>query len=412
MSLIGGILTSAAKFMRSVALGRGGATAVTFAALIPILAVIAAGAIELGQLNADRSATQDAADAAALMGAKQLSVSPTGVDQRADAYATAQLTQVAGHASVQVSTTLSVNSVTVSITTHRSSFFGSLLPPGGFTTRVSATAMTMGAVPLCVLAVAPVAADRIHLTGGSQINAPGCAVDSNQSVNVDAGAALAAGLTEAGSTATGSINPAAMTGAANIPDPFASLNIAAPSTCAGGAPQVTVNANMVLPAGVHCGDYQVIGNVTLTLATGEHYFEGDLTGKGGSMITGSDVVVVFGPNTKLDLKGASNISLNGRLTGPLAGFVIAVDRGASGTFQIQTDPFTNITGAVYAPSVNLDFDGTHQAAQASQWTVVTAKAITLTGSPDIVINSNFTGSTVPVPTGVGSATQGNVVLKN
>jgi hypothetical protein len=62
--------------------------------------------------------------------------------------------------------------------------------------------------------------------------------------------------------------------------------------------------------------------------------------------------------------------------------------------------------------VTLDFDGTHQAAQASQWTVVTAKAISLTGSPDIVINSNYAGSSVPVPTGVGSNTIGNVALKN
>jgi len=389
-----------------------GATAVTFAALVPILAVIAAGAIELAQVNSDRSATQDAADAAALMGARQLSVSPTGVEQRADAYATDQLGQIAGHASISVATTVGPTSVTVAITTQRASFFGSLIPPGGFTTRVQATAMSMAAVPLCVLALAPSGSDEIQLEGSSQISAPGCAVDSNQAVAVASGAALAAEATEAGTTASGPISPAALTGAASIADPFASLDIAAPTSCPPGGGSTTINADTVLPAGVHCGDYQVVGNVTLTLARGEHYFEGNLTGKGGSNITGTDVVVIFGPSTALDLKGASNISLNGRQSGPLAGFVIAVDRGATGTFQIQTDPFTNITGAVYAPTVNLDLDGTHQAAQGSQWTVITARALTLTGSPDVVINSNYAGSAVPIPTGVGTNVQGNVVLKN
>lgn len=412
MRLFAGILPTAAKFVGSLLRRSNGATAVTFAALVPILAVIAAGAIELGELNSDRSATQDAADAAALMGAKQLGVTPTGVDQRADAYATAQLSQIASHATVSVSTTVGLNSVTVAITTQRSSFFGNLLPPGGFTTRVQATAVSEAAVPLCVLALAPAAPNNLHLTGSSQINAPGCAADSNQSVVVDASAALAAEETEAGTTASGSINPAALIGAANVPDPFANLNIAAPTSCAGGSPKVVIGSNYSLPPGVHCGEWDVTGNFTLTLQPGEHYFEGDLVAKGGSLISGTDVVVIFGPTTKLDLKGASNISLNGRQSGPLAGFVIAVDRGASGTFQIQTDPFTNITGAVYAPSVTLNLDGTHQAAQASQWTVVTAQAISLTGSPDIVINSNYANSSVPTPTGVGNAVAPAIALKN
>ncbi len=412
MRLRQAILPRALALIGATLRHEAGGTAVTFAVLVPILAVIGAGAIELGELNADRSATQDAADAAALMGAKQLSLGPTGVAQRTDAYATSQLSQIAGHATVSVATTLGVSSVTVSITTQRASFFGSLIPPGGFTTHVQATAMSLAAVPLCVLAVAPSGGDQIELENSSQINAPGCAVDSNQSVAVASGAALAAEATEAGTTASGPISPAALTGAANIPDPFASLDIAPPTSCAPGGGSTTINANTVLPAGVHCGDYQVVGNNTLTLAPGEHYFEGNLTGKGGSSITGTDVVVIFGPSTTLDLKGASNISLSGRQTGPLAGFVIAVDRGAAGIFQIQTDPFTNITGAVYAPSVTLDLDGTHQAAQASQWTVVTARSITLTGSPDIVINSNYAGSSVPVPGGVGTNIVGNVVLKN
>ena len=36
------------------------------------------------------------------------------------------------------------------------------------------------------------------------------------------------------------------------------------------------------------------------------------------------------------------------------------------------------------------------------WTVVVAKALQLTGSPNLVINANYASSTVPVPAGAGN----------
>jgi Flp pilus assembly protein TadG len=400
------------RFLRAIAANAAGGTAVIFALCLPCLALAVAGAIELAQLNTDRQATQDVADATALMGAKQLGSAPVGVEQRADAYATAQLTDVAGHASVSVVTAVvNAGTVTVTIDTTRASFFGGLLPPGGFQTHVSATAVTLGSAPLCVLAIAPGSSDGVTLQSTSQIQAQ-CAVDSNQSVTAASGATLAALETMAGTTASGPISPAPLTGAPTIPDPFASLNIAAPASCAGYAGSTKITSDTVLQPGVHCGDYSVVGHATLTLAPGEHYFSGNLTGKGGSMIAGDDVVLIFGAASVLDLKGAANISLNGRKTGPLAGFVIAVDRAATGTFTLQTDPFTNITGAIYVPTAVLNLDGTHQAAQASQWTVVTARSLLLTGSPDLVINANYASSAVPVPAGVGPQGGGPVTLKN
>src|SRR6185437_11726740 len=145
----GGILRQLTFLAGRTLRERGGGTATTFAMLVPILAVLGAGAVELGQLNSDRSATQDAADAAALMAAKQLSVNPNGVDARATAYATNQLAPVAAHATVQVSTTVGQNSVTVSVPTQRASFFGNLIPPGGFSTHVQSTAVSEVTAPLC-----------------------------------------------------------------------------------------------------------------------------------------------------------------------------------------------------------------------------------------------------------------------
>jgi Flp pilus assembly protein TadG len=397
-----------ASFLRDV---RGGVTTI-FALALPALALIVAGAIEIAELNGDRQATQDVADAAALMGARQLATGASGVEQRVDDYANGQLAEIGNRTAVTVSTAVTTNAVTVTITTSRGSFFGNLLPPGGFHTQVQATAVTLGSAPLCVLAIAPGSSDGVSLGGSSQIQAAGCAVDSNQFVSVASGN-LQAAETFAATTASGAISPSPLTGAPVIADPFAGLNIAAPSSCAGVASQGgNIPSDTTLQPGVHCGDFTMVGHATLTLAPGEHYFEGNLSAKGGSLITGTDVVLVFGPTSVLDLKGAANISLTGRKSGALAGFVIAVDRAATGTFTLQTDPFTNITGAIYVPTAVLNLDGTHQAAQASQWTVVTARSLTLTGSPDLVINSSYAGSSVPVPSGVGPRQGGPVSLTN
>jgi Flp pilus assembly protein TadG len=393
---------------------RAGGVAVIFAMMIPIIAVLGLGAVELSQVQSDRSMTQDVADATALWGARQLSVAPTGADQRTQEYAKAQLDKVAAHADVTVAANI-VDEATIKVTvdTYRMSFFGNLLPAGGFRTHVEATAMTMGKSPLCVLIMGPTAGDDLHLTGGSQLQAP-CLVHGNQNLTVDGAAALIATESEAGAIASGPITPSANMGAPAITDPFTALNTSFPTNCtqSPGSNNVNITANQTLPAGVHCGAMTVVGNTVLTLGPGEHYFGGDLTLKGGAQIAGTDVVMIFARGVTLDFKGASSISLVGRQTGPLAGFVLIDDRADTGTFNLQSDPFVNVTGAIYVPNATLNIQGSQKAGQASDWTVIAADAMTMTGSPNLVINTNYTGSTVPVPIGVGPAKGGKLVLKN
>ena len=125
-------------------LDRAGGVAVIFAMMIPILVTLGLGAVQLSQVQSDRSMTQDVADSAALWGARQLSVAPTGSDQRTQAYASAQLGGIAANAQVTVAANI-VDEATIKVTidTYRMSFFGNLLPAGGFHTHVEATAMTV-----------------------------------------------------------------------------------------------------------------------------------------------------------------------------------------------------------------------------------------------------------------------------
>ena len=71
---------------------RRGGIAMVAAILVPILAVVGCGAIDLVSVSADRGSMQDVADATALAMAKQLGVATaSGISARADQFAREQL---------------------------------------------------------------------------------------------------------------------------------------------------------------------------------------------------------------------------------------------------------------------------------------------------------------------------------
>ena len=122
-----------------------------------------------------------------------------------------------------------------------------------------------------------------------------------------------------------------------------------------------------------------------------------------SQLTGSNVVLVFDDKSNFTFQDGSQISLQGREgNNSYGGFLIATTRSNTQTFTISSDAAHQILGTVYIPSATLAVSGTNnQVADQSAWTVVVAKAITLSGSPNLVINANYAGSSVPVPSGIG-----------
>jgi Flp pilus assembly protein TadG len=388
---------------------RGG-VAVVAALVIPVLALLACGAIDLAAVNADRSAMQDAADATALAMAKQLGVaSNTGIIARSQDYATGQLGQISSADQVTITTTISSDnsSVTVAIGGSRPSFFGNLFPPGGWKLQTQATASTVGELPLCVLSSGSSASDNLLVQDSSLLTAGKCLVQSDQNMTADSGAQLTAGLAQASGAASGPITPAPQSGAPSIADPFASLSIPPPTAlqCLLGGLLDLTQVVLVVPAGAHCGQNITIGQGhTMTLLPGVHYFKGGtLTIQDNAVLKGSNVVLIFDQDSTFNFTDTSSIDLSGAQSGTYAGFVIATTRNNANTFTISSDSAHRLEGAVYIPSAMLQVTGTgNQVADQSAWTVVVAKSLQLTGSPNLVINANYAASTVPVPSGVGS----------
>jgi hypothetical protein len=389
-----------------------GALAVNFALIVLPLSVLTCGAVDMASVLNDRQAMQRVADATALDAASQLLLADTsGVPDRAKAYAASQLTKISDRVDMTYDAAISNDgkSVTIVIDGHRPSFFANLLPPGGFHLKVKATASSLGRTPLCVLNTGADAASAMGMGDSAHMTAPGCLVHSDGDIGVTGSALLQADAVQAVGAASGRILPQADTGAAAIPDPFAANPVTIPNNALLCLP-LTLLWDLLpiydLPSGpnnVHCGNIIIGKNSTARLAPGVHYFaKGKLQLKEGATLTGDDVVLIFDSKSYMQFQDDSQIALTGRKSGQYAGFVIATTNDNTGTFEISSDHASKLLGTIYMPNATLSVAGTNnKVADQSAWTVIVAKSIRMSGSPDLVINHNYPGSTIPVPEGVG-----------
>ena len=387
------------RLSRRLLAGSDGNVALIFALALPPLAVAAVAGVQLSYVVNVRSVSQDVADSAALAGAQQMSVSPVGAADRAVSWAQTQLATRAASSSFQVSANaVDDHTLKVSIDAYTPSFFGDMLPKGGFKSHAEATGQQQALAPLCVL-VDGASSDQLHVTGSARITGS-CLVHGNGNVVVDPAASIVAQRVEAGGSATGpNITPSPLSGAPQVSDPFSSLPIT--YTCGAGVPE-TYNNGDTIPAKVHTGAVEVKNNAVVTMSAGDHYFCSDFKLDDGASVTGADVALVFDRNGSYSPKPNAALSLSGRQNGGFAGFVWIIARNDTNNFNLQTDSITKITGAIYAPASTLVLNGTKPAAQASDWTVVAAKALQVNGSANLQINTNYAGSPVAVPIGVGN----------
>lgn len=405
-----------------------GVIAIKFALAVPAVALLAVGAIDLMAVNTTRDRLQDLADSAALAGAPSLSLATDGAAarERASAFFLGQMTQWSNPPDVEPSYSIidqgGQRALRVVVKGHRSSFFGNMLPPGGWNFTAQATATTVGLVPLCVLVTGGSLDKGLSLKQSPRMAAPGCMVHSNQDIEVTGGSISAARVQAVG-TATGIISPTPGTGAARIGDPFAGMDLNSNKPCdvnvvAGGLVSASLgSANGVsvrvssgvtrLPAGVHCGVMLFDGTSELILEPGDHWFIGSvLTLSGSAKLTGRDVVLFFDKPSRFDFSQQARVNLSGRETGPYAGLVMGATRDNTQIFRVTADNVEALLGVIYIPEARLVIDGSAAVARDSAWTVIVAKYLELKGAPTLFINANYNTSSVPVPAGVGPSTGG------
>ncbi len=388
---------------------RGQLAVITGLVAVP-LAMIVAISVEMVALTAERSRMQSAVDAAALAAARQasLSMSSESISAYAINFANQQVTDLSPRLKINFTTRQGdKNTVEVIGLAHRDSFFGNLVPPGGFTIRVRATAESLNQQPLCVLGLRDRAGDSaISVNGNAHIQANNCLVHSNGTIR-----SAELGRVSAGAIATRfrvfgtGFSPAVNAGALMISNPFQSRQITARANC----PSRNDNDKIVLDArgtfnlsaGVHKWHLVVTDQATLSLRPGDHYFCNGLRVEGAAALRGKDVALLF-ERGALVAEDAARLDLTGRATGPWAGFLVASDFSNQSNMVVSSPNVDKLLGAIYLANANLEIDSAGSVAEDSKWSVVIAQNVRLTGNSRLVINSDYIGSGVPVPVGVGN----------
>ena len=401
-----------------------GSIALKAALILPAVLMMGAGAFDLTQVQASKIRLQDIADSAALAAANDLSLATDGSNakERARAYVDTHLSEWVEAPRVEaVYEVLDIDgqrAIQVLLKGHRSSFFGSLLPPGGWHFNARSTATTMGMVPLCVLVSGDRGNQLLYVRDTSKLNAPSCLVHSNRDIEAEGAASITAASIQAVTTARGFITPTANTGAASIEDPFVNLDLERQTglgvLCTIGelTNRIRVNTGThYVPPGRHCGGIDARGTARVVLEPGEHMFlQGHLVIDENARLEGRDVVAFFDSASKFEFKAGALVNLDGRKTGPYAGLVMGAMRNNMQDFVVSADHVESLLGVIYVPSARLIVEGTADVARDSAWTVIVAKEVQMKGSPSLFINANYDASDVPVPDGVGPRTGGSRLL--
>lgn len=406
------------RLLRRLTNDRAGSIAVKAALAIPAVSVLALGAVDLTAVNATRDRLQSIADAAALAGANELglAVGDSAPIERGKAWVASQLTEWPDAPETQVDVTVvdvqdGNRALHVDIQGYRESFFGNLLPPGGWKFRAKAAASSVGLTPLCVLAYGASGQKAMEARDSSRLNAPGCLVHSNREI-LASGGRISAEAVQAVDWARGNITPTPATGAAEIPDPFAALPLNPVRPCTRTELLVVNEGRHYIPAGSHCGGIVAGGTAEVVLQSGDHWFMlGPLVVKDEASLTGRDVALVFDAASTFDFKDRATVNLDGRETGPFAGFVMAASRANVKTFHISADNVETLLGVIYVPQARLTIEGSADVARDSAWTVIVSKWLELKGSPSLYINADYDSSPVPVPDGVGPRPGGSRLIK-
>jgi hypothetical protein len=115
----------------------------------------------------------------------------------------------------------------------------------------------------------------------------------------------------------------------------------------------------------------------------------------GFYLTGTNAVITFG--------GLSNISLTAPNSGAMAGLLFWEDASVQAlqTHSIQSNNARVLLGTIYLPRGILSVTSNTPVADQSAYTVIVARRLNLSSSPNLVLNTGYGATDIPVPAGVG-----------
>jgi len=169
------------------------------------------------------------------------------------------------------------------------------------------------------------------------------------------------------------------------------------------------SSSIPLQPGVYCGGIS-IKHGTAVLNPGDYIVRGGgLTINAGGSIEGSDVGIYLTGGAVLDGQPNSGISLTAPSdpNDPMVGLVFWEDpnnepASSPATHKIWSDNAQNLHGTVYFPQGTLNIGGKAAVGSAADYTIIVAYDLVAFQSANIVLNTNYSSSKIPVPPGIGN----------
>lgn len=415
---------------------------------VPAIVLAGAATVEYGNIALRRTQLQNAADTAAITAANELTIA------NSDSYVTTLAKQVAmtsARASdpevtrVQAEVQNKRSWIKVDITETVKSVVGRMLTLPSSEVSVTATGQMVGTSRLCLLGLDTKASGTVHVHKNAALTASSCSVYSNSpktdGIRIEDGAVVTAStICSVGGVKQGSaiINADIVTDCPAKSDPLAAREPPPiPSACLYDKLKIDGKTTPVkeLTPGRYCGGLAVTNGAQVTLASGVYVMDnGPLKIEKDALLKGDNVGFYFtGDKGGLLFDAKSTIDLVARKDAPMEGLLFfearsvtspieevpdlgvpavlpPVGSGPMRTYRIISDNARNLLGTIYLPAGRLVIDAKNPIADRSAYTIIVAKQVELYDGPNLYLNSNYAGSTVPVPGGVGPETKRNVSL--
>ena len=408
---LGGYL---AHFLRSAS----GSIAVPFAVASPVLLAASGLAIDYATHSMKVAELQAAADASALGGAKELALAGSSDEAIKSVTESYVATEFSGSGST-VTSTADINrkagTLRVALEEVWSPVFAQFLDADVTPIRVDATASLVGGINTCVLALDDSGPKAIHLDKYANLTANGCGVYSNsthtQGIRLDLDSAMHASIIcSAGGykAKTGAVDPKPTTDCPAVPDPL--IDRTAP--VAGGCDKtgLTISSgNQILNPGTYCGGLKIKGNASVTFKSGTYIIkDGKFTVSNNAIITGAHVgFYLLGDTSLINFTDDASVTLTGAVSGDMAGLLFFEDRSAplDRKHHIQSTNVDVLTGTIYLSRGQLLIDPNSPVAKDSAYTAIIAHRLELSEGPELILNSDYGATDVPVPAGIRSTAQ-------
>lgn len=409
-----------AAIWRAFCRSRGGNLAIGFAVAAPMLIGLTGGAIDLGSFIVHKNELQGAADAAALAAAKEGGLSgwsQTSAQSVVESYLDANLRRaVSGDFTAHVKVDVALKQVTVDLDQDHRAYFMIGYLQGSPQIKVRSIARASNNANICVIGLHSSDVSTVYMETNAMLSAPDCAVYSNSANRAGLQSVGNAQLVSKLACSTGgfvgnarNFNQLPLTDCPPVADPLSSRPAPAVGACKERNADYQ-NFTGVLNPGVYCGGLTIRSSSNVTFKPGIYVMkDGPLVVQSASQVDGKGVGIYFtGANASFSFESSSIVDIEAPTSGALAGLIFFQDRNSQeADFVITSNKARNLLGTVYLPQGNLIVDANNKVADASAYTAVVVKRLRLSKGPNLVLNTDYASTPVPVPEGVGP--QGAVV---